>query len=149
MYRYFGTKDGVFVWDPLEGPFMDLLEVEPRGRPAMEAVERDVSRGGRRSETRTMKRCCGSALALFWRTPPLREAMRAMLGGFGDDLADALRRGGADPLEAGVVAAATGAVLLAAVEHWARPGSTDTLAEVTIEVVPLPPSRRDLGFWRT
>jgi len=133
VYRYFGTKDGVFVWDPLEGPFMDLLEVNLGGRPAMEAVEvtflavvGDLSPG----DEAVLRARTQAILA----TPLLREAMRAMLGGVGDDLGSSLLRGGADPLEARVVAAATGAVLLAAVEHWARPGSTDTLAEVTIEV---------------
>ena len=133
VYRYFGTKDGVFVWDPLEGPFMSLLEENLAGRSAMEAVELTflaLVTGLDPDDDAVLRERTRVILA----TPPLRDAMRTMLGGFGDDLGDALGRGGADPLESGVVAAATGAALMAAVEQWARPGSDDTQADVTTQV---------------
>ena len=132
VYRYFGTKDGVFLWDPLEGPFMDLLEESLEEYPPMEAVERaflelvvDLEPANEvllRERTR-----------LLVSIPQLRDAMRAMMSGFGDDLGGALRRAGASDLEASVVAAATTAVLMTGVEVWARLDSTATLAEVTNE----------------
>jgi len=132
VYRYFGTKDGVFLWDPLEGPFMDLLESNLEEVPAMEAVERAflglVVDLEPKNEELLRKRT-----ELLLAIPQLREAMRAMMSGFGDELVGVLRRAGATDLEASVVAAATAAVLTAGVEHWARPGSKATLAEVTTE----------------
>mgnify|MGYP001826376543 FL=1 len=132
VYRYFGTKDGVFLWDPLEGPFMDLLEESLEEYPPMEAVERAflelVADLGPANEVLLRERT-----RLLVSIPQLRDAMRAMMSGFGDDLGGALRRAGASDLEASVVAAATTAVLMTGVEVWARLDSTATLAEVTNE----------------
>jgi AcrR family transcriptional regulator len=132
VYRYFGTKDGVFLWDPLEGPFMDLLEARLTEYPSMEAVERAFLElvADLDPDNEALLRDRTQVLVSI---PRLREAMRAMMSGFGDDLGGVLRGAGATDLEASVVAAATAAVLMAGVEVWARPGSTATLAEVTNE----------------
>lgn len=132
VYRYFGTKDGVFLWDPLEGPFMDLLEARLTECPPMEAVERAFLElvADLDPDNEALLR---DRTQLLVSIPRLREAMRAMMSGFGDDLGGVLRGAGATDLEASVVAAATAAVLMAGVEVWARPGSTATLAEVTNE----------------
>jgi AcrR family transcriptional regulator len=132
VYRYFGTKDGVYLWDPLEGPFLEVLSAWLTEKPPMEAVERafvelldDLA-----PDAEELLR---ERTELLLATPQLREAMRALMSGFGDELSDAFRRAGATDLEASVVAAATAAVLMSGVEHWARPGATATLAEVTNE----------------
>ena len=132
VYRYFGTKDGVFLWDPLEGPFMDLLEANLEEHPPMEAVERAFLElvADLEPDNEMLLR---ERTQLLVSIPQLREAMRAMMRGFGDDLGGVLRRAGATDLEASVVAAATAAVLMTGVEVWARPGVTATLAEVTNE----------------
>jgi AcrR family transcriptional regulator len=132
VYRYFGTKEGVFLWDPLEGPFMDLLEARLEEHPPMEAVERAFLElvADLEPDKEALLR---ERTQLLVSIPQLREAMRAMMSGFGDDLGGVLRRAGATDLEASVVAAATAAVLMAGVEVWSRPGSTATLAEVTNE----------------
>jgi len=132
VYRYFGTKDGVFLWDPLEGPFMDLLEANLEEHSPMEAVERAFLElvADLEPDNEVLLR---ERTQLLVSIPQLREAMRAMMRGFGDDLGGVLRRAGATDLEASVVAAATAAVLMTGVEVWARPGVTATLAEVTNE----------------
>jgi AcrR family transcriptional regulator len=132
VYRYFGTKEGVFLWDPLEGPFMDLLEARLGEYPPMEAVERAFLElvADLEPDKEALLR---ERTQLLVSTPQLREAMRAMMSGFGDDLGGVLRRAGATDVEASVVAAATAAVLMAGVEVWSRPGSTAMLADVTNE----------------
>jgi AcrR family transcriptional regulator len=132
VYRYFGTKEGVFLWDPLEGPFMDLLEARLEEHPPMEAVERAFLElvADLEPDKEALLR---ERTQLLVSIPQLREAMRAMMSGFGDDLGGVLRRAGATDLEASVVAAATAAVLMAGVEVWSRPGSTAMLADVTNE----------------
>jgi AcrR family transcriptional regulator len=132
VYRHFGTKDGVFLWDPLEDPFLDLLEASLEENRPMEAVERAFLAlvADLKPEKEEVLR---DRTQLLLSIPQLREAMRATLSGFGDELSAVFRRAGATDLEARVVAAATTAVLMAGVEHWARPGSNATLAAVTSE----------------
>lgn len=130
VYRYFRTKEGVFLFDPFAEPFRESLTLMlPRLGPiaAVEAafVEAIAGLGGTTEEVlRTRTR-------VLLGVPELRESMRAGLLRFGDELSELFVANGSTEIEARVAAVSTVEVMLVGIELWSRPGSTVPLAEAT------------------
>jgi len=133
VYRYFDTKDGVFAWDPLGDPFTVLLEGHLGDLPPMDAVEAAFLEVAATLDPQ-LEAILRERTRLLLSIPQLRAAMRAMINGFGDELATLFVRGGIPELDAQVVAAATAARLMVGVEYWAGPESEATLAEVAGDI---------------
>jgi len=130
VYRYFGTKEGVFLWDPLADPFAELLvRLLPRSAPlaAIEAALDEVIGALDAGEEEAL--CHRTRLLLD--VPQLRESMRNALHRFGDELAALFTGQGMGELEARIAAIVTVDGMLVGVEHWAKPGATDSLREVS------------------
>ncbi len=126
IYRHFGDKVNLFVWDPLEPATLAGIEVTP-GESPMAAVRRGYSgifaREMPLSEDELLER-----IQFIFAHPQLRAGYEASIGEYRRALADALRRGGFDdPLVVDVVAAAVVAATVAAVDHWQSQGGEPPL----------------------
>lgn len=137
VYRYFGTKEGVFVWDPLAEPFTEALERHLETRPPMDAVELaflELAEALDEAAEETLR----ERTRIVFATPPLRNAMRLMFGEFSDELARALASSGVPRLDARVAGAAIAAGLIVGIEHWADSSeSLQAVAEETLRALRL------------
>jgi len=118
VYRAFGTKEGIFLWDELELPTMELLEAElARHAPAAAAIAVVDAMGD--LEFHVSDAEMRARLNLVFAEPGLRLTLANEFHRFASGLAEMLADGGAiDAVEARIVAAATVAAVLAAVEAW-------------------------------
>ena len=122
VYRAFGTKEGIFLWDELELPTMALLAGELAHHSPVEASIAVVKAIGdlefHISDAEMRER-----LHLVFAEPGLRSSLASEFRRFESGLVEVFSGGGAiDAMEARIVAAATVAAVLAAVEAW---GSAD------------------------
>ncbi len=119
IYRHFGDKVNVFVWDPLEPSAFAEIHIDPT-KSAMAAVREGYSALLAQdlpiSEAELLER-----VQFIFSHPQLRAGYEASVGAYREALADALYRGGFDdPLVIDVVAAAVVAASVAAVDRWQR-----------------------------
>lgn len=132
VYRYFGTKEGIFLWDPLEAPVMEMVNDLLGELPALEAIERTLIQvlgelsGEEESALRLKTR-------LVFSVPKLRSSLRAQLERFEHELTTALTTAGTPLLQARVIAVTTTGALWVAIDHWQQPGNTEPLGQVTIK----------------
>jgi AcrR family transcriptional regulator len=119
VYRYFGTKEGIFVWDELELPAEELLRRElAHGNPldgALTAVTALGEIGFHLPEEEMRRR-----VRFLYAEPDLQAAMTEAFERFGRTLTDLfVETGTPDPLAARVLSGITMTVVSAAIEGWA------------------------------
>lgn len=130
VYRYFGTKEGVLLWDELEPPSWDVLAEELVARPALEALlatfERVMSMGFHVPDAVMRAR-----MRLIFELPPLRSAFRDALAAYERELALIIAdRTDEGLLEARVIAAVAIGTFGAVIEDWAHASDEQTFAAV-------------------
>jgi AcrR family transcriptional regulator len=123
IYRHFGTKEGLVLWDEYD-PLLfqtlgERLQSEALRDAIREAIVRPLDRVYAAEASRILRR-----VRLVEGHPGLRAAVAANLRVMRSELARIFVAAGAcaDPLEADVVAGATTTALEIAIEHWARAG---------------------------
>jgi AcrR family transcriptional regulator len=118
VYRAFGTKEGIFLWDELELPTMQLLRRELANHaPVAAAIAVVEAMGALESHIPAAE--MRERLRLVLTEPDLRSSLNDEFRRFEGELAALFSLGGEiDVVEARIVAAATVAALLAAVEGW-------------------------------
>jgi AcrR family transcriptional regulator len=119
VYRYFGTKEGVLLWDELEPPSWDVLGEELEERPPLEALlttfERVMQIGFHVPDSVMRAR-----VRMIFELPQLRSAVRDALAAYERDLAAIIAdRTDEGPLEARVIAVVAIGTFATAIEDWA------------------------------
>lgn len=138
VYRYFGTKEGVLLWDELELPSWHVLDEELQQRPPLEALmvtfERVVHLGFHISD-REMR----SRLRLIFELPQLRSAFRDALADSEREFAAVItERTDVGRLEARVVAVLAIGTFAAVIEDWAMAPDEEpfsAVAEANLEAL--------------
>lgn len=120
VYRAFGTKEGIFLWDEFELPTRELFEGELAHHSPVDAsiavVEALGSLEFHLPDAEMRKR-----FQFLLAQPALRSSLGEAIRSFEADLARQFtRRGTVDPIEARIIAAAGMAGMLAALEEWAN-----------------------------
>lgn len=119
IYRNFETKEGLILWDEYDQKiFLAIVERLPSTTPTdaiREALISVLETVYLQDDQRILRRA-----TLVTRTDALRRARASETSTFRRELAGVLLKTGssADAMEADVIAAATGALLEVAVEHW-------------------------------
>ena len=120
VYRAFGTKEGIFLWDELELPTRELFEGELLRHSPIDASIAVIEAVGDLEfhlSDAEMRRRFEFVLA----EPALRSSLSDAFRHFEADLARQFVRGGTvGPIEARITAAAAMAAMLAAFELWAN-----------------------------
>lgn len=126
IYRHFGDKVNLFVWDPLEPSTIAGIDITAGDSPMAAVRHAYLAIFARElpvSESELLER-----IQFIFSHPQLRAGYESSVGEYRRALADALRRGGFDdPLVVDVVAAAVVAATVAAVDHWQRQGGEPPL----------------------
>ncbi len=132
VYRYFGTKENLVLWDEFDPPIFEELAERLKTQPPMEAIQDglvavldDVYD---RERDLVLER-----VQLIDREPALGAASDQNVRAFRNALAEALANaaGGPQPtFDAQVLASATAGLLTAAVEHWQRGEGKVPLAQI-------------------
>ncbi len=130
VYRYFGTKEGIFVWDELELPAVDIFAEELATKPPLQAVlgafHRTAELGFHVSEEEMRRR-----IRFLYEQPALGEALGATARQYQTELAAMI--GDEEAVGSQVIAATAIAAMLAVVEAWAL--SDRSLLEITDEAI--------------
>jgi AcrR family transcriptional regulator len=123
VYRYFGTKEQVILWDDFDVQFFDAADVELATKPPVEAVRSALAE----AMTRFYER--NEALAqrktkYAMEEPALRVAMLEATDQFARRVAQGLKASDPplDEFEAEVTAAALVWAMMAASRHWHENG---------------------------
>jgi AcrR family transcriptional regulator len=119
VYRAFGTKEGIFLWDELELPTRELFEGELAQHSPVDASIAVVEAiGGLEFHLSDAEMRARFEFVLA--EPALRSSLSEAFRHFEGDLARQFVRGGmVGPIEARITAAATMAAMVAAFEVWA------------------------------
>jgi AcrR family transcriptional regulator len=130
VYRYFGTKEQVVLYDDFDLELADVVEAELADHPPLEAVRRAfvllLSQYYDRAEAFAIRK-----VRYAYSEPSLRAARLEGTDAMARDLAAVLQRAtDADELESQVQAAAMVWSLNAATERWHAEGSSVPLREV-------------------
>jgi AcrR family transcriptional regulator len=121
IYRHFGTKEGLVLWDEYDPLLLsalgDRLRADALGDAIREAIVRPLDRIYAADASRILRRT-----RLVESHPGLRAAVASGLRVLRSEMARTFLSTGAcrDPLEADVIAGATTTALEIAMEHWAR-----------------------------
>jgi AcrR family transcriptional regulator len=123
IYRHFGTKEALVIWDEYDPVLLrrlaERLRVDALGDAIREAIVRPLDRIYATEASRILRR-----VRLVENHPGLRAAAASSLGGLRSEMARTFVSAGVcrEPLEADVIAGATTTALEIAVDHWARAG---------------------------
>jgi AcrR family transcriptional regulator len=123
IYRHFGTKEGLVLWDEHDPVLLrslaKLFRRDALGHAIRDAIVRPLDRIYAAEASRILRR-----VRLVENHPGLRAAVASNLHGLRSEMSRTLVSSGVcrDPLEADVVAGATTTALEIAVEHWAQAG---------------------------
>jgi AcrR family transcriptional regulator len=120
VYRAFGTKEGIFLWDEVELPTRELFESELLHRSPVDASIAVIEALGEfefhLSESEMRER-----FEFLLAEPALRSSLGEAFRQFEAELAQRFVAGGAvGPMEARITASAAIAAMLGAVEEWAN-----------------------------
>ncbi|HEX9864389.1 MAG TPA: TetR/AcrR family transcriptional regulator [Acidimicrobiia bacterium] len=124
VYRYFGTKEQLVLWDELDVAFLDAVGDELSSEPPVQAVRNALAGAMARfyeREEALAQRKTRYALE----EPALRPALLEATEDFTRQVAEGLRRTTDPPMddfEAEVTAAALVWAMMAASRHWHRTG---------------------------
>ena len=133
VYRAFGTKEGIFLWDELELPTMELLAGELARHSPVEASIAVVEAMGA-LEVHVSDAEMRERLNLVLTEPGLRASLDGELRRFETGLAAMFVRGGViGVVEARIVAAATVAATIGAIEAWGSADPPVSFAVATVE----------------
>lgn len=131
VYRYFGSKEQVVLWDDFDVQFFDLADAELANVPPVQAMRtalaEAMTRFYDRDETLARRK---TRYAL--EEPALRPALLETTDEFARRVAEALRRSSdaqLDELEAEVTAAAMVWAMMAASRHWHWNGYKSSIRE--------------------
>jgi AcrR family transcriptional regulator len=131
VYRYFGTKEQLVIWDELDPGALAAIEHELASHPPLEAVRRVVEatmRAATADEERIRRR-----LRIAFTTPSVEAASAlqtyAMAGLIARVLAARLERD-PDDLDVQVFAHAFAGGLLGALRHWYASGFTSPVETI-------------------
>ncbi len=134
VYRYFGTKEQIVLWDELDVRLFDAIEAELAARPPVQATRRAISDILAQlfdRDEQLARRKTRYALE----EPALRGALLEQTDEFTQRVAEALARASgrrADELEPQVIASALISAMMAAARHWHTHGyRTPISAELT------------------
>jgi AcrR family transcriptional regulator len=123
IYRHFGTKEGLVLWDEYDPVLLhalgELLRSRTLSDALREAIVRPLDRIYATEASRILRR-----VRLVEGHAGLRAAVAANLRGLRSEMARVFVESGVcrDPLEADVIAGATTTSLEIAIEHWAQAG---------------------------
>lgn len=133
VYRYFGGKEDVFLWDPWEQPFLDRLEDELSSERPVDAVERAMhlvlieipaaEEDALRSHARVL-----AGVPVLW------TAMRRRFTDFESEVVSLIEEAGTPSLEARVAAATATAAIWVAFDQWQRAEEDASLATIVDQV---------------
>ena len=137
VYRYFGTKEGVFLWDERDdaviSTFREHLRSLSPGAAMLEAVSAVLVDQEPAIDDQGLDR-----LRLIAATPPFRVARDAHQAQLRRTLADVIVESGWRTPEASTFAGAVVGAFAGAIEAWERDGGSNDLTELlarTAEVV--------------
>jgi AcrR family transcriptional regulator len=131
VYRYFGTKEQVVLWDETDLRFSDVFEKEIVVHPPVEAVRRAIARVMAdffERDEEAVRRKTG----YFLKEPALRSAWLEQADWLANTVAEALARGSGHEvvsLDVQVIAAALTWSLVAAISHWHANGFAGPLRD--------------------
>ena len=133
VYRAFGTKEGIFLWDEFELPTRELFENELAHHSPVEASITVVEALGdlefHLSDAEMRRR-----IQFLLTQPALRTSFGEALRDFEAELARQFaRRHTVGPIEARITAAAAMAGMLAAIEEWADAVPPRAFSEVAAD----------------
>lgn len=120
IYRYFGTKEQLVLWDELDVDFLKAAGEGLAGEPPVQAVRKALAEamaGFYEGNEALARRKTRYALE----EPALRPALLEATEQFTNQVADSLRQATDPPMddfEAAVTAAALVSVMMAASRHW-------------------------------
>ncbi len=123
IYRHFGTKEALVLWDEYDplllGALGERLRADGLTDAVREAIVRPLDRIYATEASRILRRT-----RLVESHPGLRAAVAMGLRGLRLEMARTFLSAGVcrDPLEADVIAGVTTTALEVAMEHWARAG---------------------------
>jgi AcrR family transcriptional regulator len=131
VYRHFGTKEQLVLWDEYDPLLFSAVSERRRGQTQLDALIEALLGAIDEVYAADAERILRRA-RLIEREPTLRAANASALSNLRDGLAKALARSGAcrDDFEAEVVAGAVAAVLEVAVRRWQRAGGDKPLAPI-------------------
>ncbi|MCB9759087.1 MAG: TetR family transcriptional regulator [Alphaproteobacteria bacterium] len=120
LYRHFGTKEQLVLWDEYDAVVLDGLTRNLRGLPVMEALRRTILDPLERVYAADADRILRRA-RLADREPALQVARATAMRAFRSEVAERLLEAGScrDRFEADVVAGAFFLALEVAIAHWA------------------------------
>lgn len=132
IYRYFGTKEGIFLWDQFDRLALEFLAETDPAVPAMQAMQQAVeSLAGALAEAGESVR---RQLLLIYTVPELKTATHRYLDELRQELATTIQHRQepeVSEIESLVVAGALIGAIDAVMEHWATTGGqTDLVAEI-------------------
>jgi len=129
VYRTFGTKEGIFLWDELEIPAIEALEAELAHHSPVEAVIAVVEAIGTADFHIPAPEMRERARFIFGE-PALRSALGEAFARFEGTLAEMFsRKGDTGRQHAQIVAAAGVAAVRGATEQWACSEAGGDLAD--------------------
>jgi len=136
VYRYFGTKEAIFLWDEADVPLLDEVAARLTELSPLEAIRNAIHHlvdGRFERDPDGMPR----RLRLIYSTPALEAAARNQTEAFRQALAAILAAGGGDPvrLQIRVKSAAAVGALTAAIEEWAAMDGKRPFAQVVDEAL--------------
>ena len=128
VYRHFGTKEQIVLWDEYDAALFHVLEERLRSRPLLDAVREAVFVPLNRVYTADAGRILRRA-RLGNKEPAIRAARDSNLGLFRTALARTFITAEAcrDQLEADVIAGAVIATLQTAIDHWSAADGKEPL----------------------
>lgn len=130
IYRYFGTKEQIALWDEYDPLLITQLREELRHHPPLAAAKRamavSVARMAEQGDIPLNRR----RLRLLFEEPQIESAAAVMTLKLADLLGE-MMAGGADDLDAQMLAHGIVGAAMGAIRHWYRTGFTTPLAEIT------------------
>lgn len=131
IYRHFGTKEGLVLWDEYDPAIigglstLGRLRTDALGDAIREAIVRPLDRIYAAEASRILRR-----VRLVESHPGLRAAVASNLRALRSEMARAFLSSGVcrEALEADVIAGATTTALEIAMEHWAQAGGKRPLS---------------------
>ena len=131
VYRYFGTKEGVVLWDEGDIEFVEAVQTEMSGHSPVEAVRRAMAQVLAAYFEANEERAKRLTRLLF-EEPALRSAQLEQVNGFTAMVAAALAHASGreeSDLDVQVVATVLVGALMVAARHWYDTGYKTSLQE--------------------
>lgn len=133
IYRAFGTKEGIFLWDEAELPMWRMLEVELTRHAPIDAAIAVVD-GIAALDLHLPDAEIRRRFRFLLSEPALRWKLDQVFRDFERELADRIAAGGtAGQTEARIIAAAAMAAIVAAMDEWQQAGTLRPFGSVATE----------------